>query len=334
MKKYLQILVFIVISFLISGCSQKVKIKALNPAEIDRATMTKRIAVVEFQRDRVGLSSKIESNLARHQIESKPFFTMVSRSNINQVIREQNLQNSGLVDTQMIVEVGNLIGAQALISGSVAKPTLSDTRFYETRAKCADKKCKELRYYKVRCMKRVIGLSADIKMVDVTRGDIIYSDSLSKNATYKHCSDDSRVLPAEGEIAQKLAINIADSFTYKLTPHYMYFEVELMEKPDFDYTDRQKQLLQSSLKYIKHNRLDKSERLLKELVDSTQQQSYVAFYNLGVVKEAQGDFTQAKEYYERADRLTIEPVKILDSAYVRINVTIDKSVQASQQIKR
>jgi len=98
-----------------SGCAQKVRIKALNPAQIDRATSTKNIAVVRFKNDEVGLSSKIERNLSRFKLENKPFFTVVNRGNINQVLKEQKLQNSGLVETDEIVEVGNLIGAQALI---------------------------------------------------------------------------------------------------------------------------------------------------------------------------------------------------------------------------
>lgn len=334
MNKYIYRIVLITTIIFMSGCAQKVQIKALNPAQIDRASTTKRIAVVGFKNDRVGLSSTIESNLARFSIENKPFFTMVSRGDINEVIKEQKLQNSGLIDTGEIVEVGNLIGAQALISGTVRRPTMSDSRYYETRAECANKKCSELRYYDVRCTKRVIGLGADIKMVDVTQGDIIYSDSLLRNASYKHCSDDSRILPAKLDVAQRLAREMANAFTYKLTPHYVYFEVELIETGDLDYTDRQEQLLESALEYIKHNRLDKSERLLKELVDVTGQQSYVAFYNLGVVKEAQGDFVKAKIYYEKADNLTLEPVEILNTAYIRINRAIDNHAQTSQQLQR
>ena len=334
MNKYTYTIALIVTMVFISGCAQKVQIKALNPAQIDRASTTKRIAVVRFKNDRVGLSSTIESNLARFRIENKPFFTMVSRSDINQVIKEQKLQNSGLIETGKIVEVGNLIGAQALISGTVRKPSMSDTRFYETRAECANRKCSELRYYDVACTKRVIGLGAEIKMVDVTQGDIIYSDSLLRSASYRHCSDDSMVLPAKLDVAQRLAREMANQFTYKLTPHYIYFEVELIDEGDLDYTDRQEQLLESALEYIKHNRLDKAERLLKELVDSTGQESYAAFYNLGVVKEAQGDFTKAKVYYEKADNLTLEPVKVINTAYIRINATIDNYAQTSQQLQR
>ncbi|MFT5661190.1 MAG: tetratricopeptide (TPR) repeat protein [Sulfurimonas sp.] len=328
---------FLVTSFFIiffSGCATHVKIKALKPAEIDRATTTKNIAVVTFKHDRVALSSKIESNLASYKIENKPFFTMVSRSDLNQVIKEQKLQNSGLVDTKDIVEVGELIGAQAIISGNVGRSSLNDTHYYENRVGCSDKKCKKTYIYRVRCTKRVISLSADIKMVDVTRGDIIYADNMSRSSTYRHCRDDSRALPSKESVAQNLATSIANSFTYKLTPHYRYFSVELLDKPDLDYTDEQEDLLENALKYMEHKRYDRAESLLTNLVESTDQQSYVAFYNLGVVKETQGDYKKAKLYYERADNLTEKPVEAVSIAYNRIKAVIEESHIISQQMSR
>lgn len=330
---YTNFLPFLLIPLFI-GCSNHVKIKALKPAEIDRATSTKNIAVVAFKQDRVGLSSKIESNLAGFRLENKAFFTIVSRSDLNQVINEQKLQNSGLVDTKDIVEVGELIGAQAIISGNVGQISLSDSHFYEKRMQCADKKCKDFYYVRVGCTSRVISLSAEIKMVDVSRGDIIYADNLSRSSTFKHCRDDSRTLPSKESVAQDLAASIANSFTYKLTPHYRYFHVEFLEDPDLDYTSEQEDLLEHALEYTELNRYDKAAELLEKLVGTTKQQSYVAFYNLGLVKEAQGDYEKAKVYYEKADSLTLEPVEAVSIAYNRINAAIDEHKLSKQQINR
>ena len=331
---YTNFLTFLLIVPFFIGCSNHVKIKALKPAEIDRATTTKNIAVVDFKNDRVGLSSKIESYLAGFRLENKAFFTIVSRSDLNQVMNEQKLQNSGLVDTKDIVEVGELIGAQAIISGNVGRPSLSDSHFYEKRMRCADKKCKDFYYVNVGCTSRVVSLSAEIKMVDVSRGDIIYADNLSRSATFKHCRDDSRALPSKESVAQNLAVSIANSFTYKLTPHYKYFHVDFLEDPDLDYTDEQEDLLEHALEYIEHNRYEKAAELLEKLVDTTNQQSYVAFYNLGVVKEAQGDYEKAKLYYEKADSLTLEPVEAVSIAYNRINASIDEHKLTKLQMNR
>ncbi len=334
MKRFFLIFIALVSLFFLSACTQQVKIKALEPATIDRVTGTKKIAVLNFERDRVGLGAKIETNLARFRIDNKAFFTMVSRSNINQIIKEQKIQNSGLIDVGDIVEVGSLIGAQALISGRVGRVNSSNTHYYETRAECADKKCKKYYYYDVRCTKRRTSLSADVKIVDATRGDIIYAESLSKQATHSHCSDDANALPSSDSVANGLALRIANDFTYKLTPHYKYFSVYLLEDPDLDYDDMQERLLKSSLEYIKHNRFDKAEQLLVRLIDSTRQESYVAFYNLGVVKESQGDYEKALSYYKKADDLAIEPVEEINHAYVRVSSNIQKHKITQEQMRR
>ncbi len=332
MKKILSLLAIFGISVFMSGCAQKVVIHALEPAEVDRAAQTKKVSVAPFKNDRIGLSTKIEANLAKHRLDNEKYFTIVSRSDFDRIIKEQKIQNSGLIDEATAVEVGNLIGAEAIISGNVGKVTSTDTRFYEERTKCGDKKCKTLTKYKVGCTKRAIGLSAEVRMVDVVRGDIIYADTMSKSLVYKHCRDDSRALPSREMAAQSMAKSMANSFTFKLTPHYRRFEVTLLENPDLNYSDRQEELLEISLEYIKQGRYDKAERFLFDLIDSTQQQSYVAFYNLGVIKEAQGNYKDAKEYYGAADELMITPVEEINSAYLRINTLIAKRDRAYSQM--
>ncbi len=334
MKKTILLFTTTLFIFLMSGCAQKVSMRALEPAEIDRAAATKKIAVANFSNDSIGLSGKIEAKLARFRIDNKSYFTIVSRNDFNKIVEEQKIQNSGLVDQETVVEIGNLIGAQAIISGNVGRATAQDSYFYEKRSRCADKKCKELIYYKVRCMKRVVGLSAELRMVDISQGDIIYADTMNRSRTFTHCSDDSRALPSREMAAQDLAESIANNFIYKLTPHYRNFRVVLLEDPDLDYNDKQEQLLEVSLKYIEQGRFDKAEKFLIDLIDSTGSQSYVAFYNLGVVKEAQGNYAEAKEYYANADNLMVEPIQEINAAVMRIESLIEKRQRTQAQLAK
>ena len=334
MKKTILLFTTVLFMLLVSGCAQKVNIRALEPAEIDRAAATKKVAVANFSNDRVGLSGKIEAKLSRFRIDNKSYFTIVSRNDFNRIVEEQRIQNSGLVDQETVIDIGNLIGAQAIISGNVGRTTAQDTYFYERRSRCADRKCKELIYYKVRCKKRIVGLSAELRMVDVSQGDIIYADTMNRSATFKHCSDDSRALPSREMAAQDLAESIANNFIYKLTPHYRNFRVVLLEDPDLEYSDDQEKLLEVSLTYIEQGRFDKAEQFLVQLIDSTGSQSYVAFYNLGVVQEAQGNYIEAKEYYENADSLMVEPVEEINAAVLRINSLIEKRQRTQAQLER
>jgi len=334
MKKRIMLAVMVLIGLIFSGCAQKVGMKALEPASVDRVAYTKKVTVTDFRNDRVGLSNKIEANLAGFRIDDKKYFTMISRNDFDKILKEQRLQNSGLVDPATATQVGELIGAQAIISGNVGRPTSEDSYFYEKRSRCADKKCTELVYYNVRCKKRIVGLSSEIRIVDVQKGDIIFADTLNDSSVYKHCSDDQRVIPSTEIAAQHLASSMANEFTYKLTPHYRHFSVALLEDPDTDYSDRAEELLDVSLEYIESARYDKAERLLKELVDETHSKSYVPFYNLGVISEAGGKYIEAKEYYEYADNLMIRPVDEINAAVVRIDNLITKREKTRSQLNR
>ncbi|MEA1982462.1 MAG: CsgG/HfaB family protein [Campylobacterota bacterium] len=334
MKKMISLLLSVSVVLFLSACSQKVGMKALEPAEIDRVSNTKRISVTNFKNDRVGLSNKIEANLASFRIDQKNYFTLVSRSDFDKIIKEQKIQNSGLIERSKVVEVGQLIGAEAIISGNVGKPNSSDSYYYVKRSRCADKECKKLVYYKVRCQKRVVSLSSEVRIVDVAKGDIIFGDTLSRSREYTHCSDDSRAMPSKESAAQNLAASMAREFTNKLTPHYRHFDVALLEDPDLDYSDKQEELLEVSLVYIEQSRYDKAENLLKKLVDSTESQSYVPFYNLGVISEARGNYVEAKEYYSYADNLMLQPVEEINTAVVRIDRLILKRDKTRKQINR
>jgi hypothetical protein len=319
---------------LASGCAQKVTVKALEPAEVERAAITKRIAVSGFKNDSVGLSQKVESEIAAKQLDGKAYFTTVSRSDIDKVVKEQRFQYSGLLNEEAAVELGKLVGAEALISGVISSTSSSDTGYSEKRSECADKKCKEMREYTVSCTKRTISLGAQIKMVDIAKGDIIYGNTIQENDYWTHCSDDRNALPSKSQGLDSLANTIAQKFVFKLAPHYIYYEVALLDKPDIDYSDRQEQELTSALEFIEHKRYDRSEKLLSGLMESTSNRSYVAAYNLGVVKEAQGQFEEAKTLYALADELTLKPVEEINDAINRIDQAILKRKRALAQMAR
>lgn len=319
------------IVLLISGCAQKVTVKALEPAEINGAANTKNIAVTPFHHDYVNLADKIEAYISKQRINGKPYFNVINRTDLNKVIKEQKIQNSGLIDESTAVEVGNLLGAQAIISGSVDAPTLHDDHYYVERTKCKDGKCWKV---KVSCKKRTIGLSAQIRMINVSTGGIIYADNVRRQKQWNHCADDSKTLPSKQSGTQQLANAIASNFTYKLTPHYRHISVTLLEEPDMEYSDTQEKLLENALLYVEQSRYDKAEQLLRRLLESTASQSYVPLYNIGVIYEVRGDFTEAQHYYKAADNLTIEPVEEINTAVNRIQHLIEKEKIAQEQIAK
>ena len=131
----------IVLVLLLPACTQKTKIRILQPARID--TKAKNIAVLPFKQDtQVGLSGKIESQLTQVRFDGQTYFTLVDRLILNKVIKEQKRQQNGLFDEQKAAELGALVGADALISGSIVSLDMTKIKSQEQRKECRRKKCK------------------------------------------------------------------------------------------------------------------------------------------------------------------------------------------------
>ena len=332
MKQYWPVITMLL--FIFGGCAQKVQVHALQPAEIDRAAQTKHIAVSPFRNDTVGLSGKIESAVFGKKLNGVRYFTTIGRKNVETILDEQRLQYSGLFDESTAVTVGELLGAQALISGDVVTAASSDSHYYVTRSKCADKKCQTMYEYSVGCTRRLISLSADIRMIDIEKGDIIYADTLSYSRTWSHCADRQNLLPGKEQGLNILADAMSRDFTQKLAPYYVSYLVELLDDPEMDYTDEQEEMLEYAIISIRHGRYQKAEALLSRLFASTQERCFVAAYDLGVVKEIQGELAAAQQLYLLADALSYEPNDAIDIAVVRIAHSIDATMQAAVQIRQ
>ncbi len=324
----------VVIIFLISltACSQKVQISAIKPAQIDKIAQYKKIAIDNFSNDYIGFANKLESKLSKVQVDSRFFFTVIGRRDIDKVLKEQRLQLSGLLDKLRVVKIGKLLGAQAIISGSVSDSSMIDTRHYEERTKCEDKKCKKTYIYNVSCTKRTISMSVELKIISIEDGSIIYGDILSKSKSWDHCLDRSSTLPSKQYGLNLLADTLSGDFVRQMAPYYTYYNVELLDTPEIDYTDEQEELLEHSLTYIEHSRYEKAQKLLSKLLDSTSDSCYVAAYNLGLIKERDGKLKEAQQLYMLADSLMIEPNSVVDNAIIRIKSSINARKQAKEQI--
>ncbi len=329
-NKIFSCLLLIALVIDLSGCASQLTVSMLQPAEID--IKAKNIAVLAFKNDyKIGLTEKIESALTDVRFEGKSYFTVVNRRNINNVIREQKLQYSGLLNENTAVEVGDLLGAEALITGEITSNTQMDRNYQEKRWKCRKKSCYE---YQVNCTQRRIQLGVNIRIISVALGSVLYSTSVNKSADWQHCDDDHSMLPSKEEGALVIAQRVAKNFVLKLKPYYIDAQVTLLENEDIKYDAHQKLLLKYGLEYLRKKRFDKAEQLLTELLDSTGFKSYVAAYDLGVVKEVQGQLLKAQSYYDLADRLQIKPVTEINQAVSRINDAIEKKTQAQRQVSR
>jgi len=338
------------VSILATGCAQKVRIKALNPAEVGEMASKKKVAISNFKNDIVGLSGKIESQIAKQKLDKKRYFTVLSRKDMAKVVAEQKLQSSELMDEATSAKVGKMIGAQAIINGEIASANAESSSYMESKKECLNyykdgSGCARYRFYKVKCNTTQATVAANINIVNVETGAIIYGDTLSKNYSADSCKAGKtnlgllmldtgpKQILSKRQALNKLASNIASEFVYKLTPNYIYFSVGLIESIELDNaTDAQNKKFDIALQYIKAARYGKAKKLLQALMDDLDGKSYAVAYVDGVVYEATGNLDKAKELYTIADDLTVEPVPEINLAMNRIDTLIEKRDEARKQM--
>lgn len=101
---------------------------ALRTQALTEGTYT--IALVPFSNgsDRPNLETKVRSYVQQELTQSTdPFLKIVDRDNQELILREQRLALSGALDDRTAVEVGNLLGARALLKGTVVDCSVSES---------------------------------------------------------------------------------------------------------------------------------------------------------------------------------------------------------------
>ncbi len=334
---------------LLSGCAQKVQIKALSPAKVGAMASKKKVAVVKFKNDSVGLSSKIESQISKQRLDKKRYFTVLSRTDMAKILKEQKIQSSDGMDESTASKVGKLIGAQVLVSGEITAANTESDSYEESREKCIsyykEGGCAQYKHYKVTCKTTQANVSASINIIDVENGTIIYADAITKDYSGDSCKAGQTSLGllvldtgpkqilSKQQALSRLTNSIANEFVYKLTPKYIYFKVGILDSIELkNVTDEQEKQLEVSLKYVKAGRLEKAENILTKLLTELNDKSYVVAYDLGVVFEARGKFNEAKAIYTLADELTVEPVGEINLAVNRIQKLIEQRDEAQKQM--
>lgn len=111
MKKYLFLVLVLIVTIAIQSNAQ------------DLSSLKKRIAVVSFQ-DRSGYGHNIGKGISDMLITSlveSDKFLVIERSELDELLKEQGLGMSGAVTQQSAAKVGQLLGVEMIITGSISE---------------------------------------------------------------------------------------------------------------------------------------------------------------------------------------------------------------------
>ncbi len=346
MKRLLKVTVFgIFIGLVAGGCAQKIQLKAIKSAQISDGAI-KNIAVLPFTNDTVSQSIKIDSALSNATINGEKYFNLIDRVNLEKIMAEKKLNDSGLVD---LIHNNPNIGLQeikTIVTGEVALNDVQQSTYLEERIdnqtciemvtqKDGVSYCKTYRKYNMACIANLYSLTTNVKFIKVADSKILFTRSFSKNSKATHCADDNNVLPLKEAVNTNLASEIADNLIKIVAPSYVYFTVTLLDDEDIDFTREQSKTLKTAMELLKHERVEKANEILKRLNNSLENKSYVVLYNLGVSEEALGNIYEAYELYKKADTIALNQNKVIEELSValgRVKQNINEFEKVNKQL--
>jgi len=134
----------------------------------------KKLIVIDFenksaygqQRLGKGISDVLTTELSRTNN-----FILVEREKLQSLINEQILGETGLVNQQNSVKIGNMLGADAIITGSITQ--------FGTRTETYD-------VILTSGKKQIANCAVDLRIVDVSTGQIVWAGSGAGEASVEH----------------------------------------------------------------------------------------------------------------------------------------------------
>ncbi|GAB4371514.1 MAG: hypothetical protein Kow0042_14290 [Calditrichia bacterium] len=224
-------------------------------------------------------------------------FHIVERSRIMEVIEEQQLSMSGLLDQSQAVSLGQMLGVQAIVMGNVVY-NYSDDNFKEERTFKKDgKRQKKL----VDCKKRKVNAVVGIRIISAETGQILGSTEATQSMEDKKCEGMIKNIRSIEEMVDACLKDLSGKIANYLSPH---FELQTYELEKIK-TDRFKDLAEEAAELAEELNIDQAFLKYHAIYEKDPYNPQI-LYNLGIMHEVVGNFQKADEFYQMAYQLNQE----------------------------
>jgi len=234
----------------------------------------------------LGLGSK-EGKTYQKGVKTN-FYTLAERSRITQVIEEQQFSESGMVDDVQAVNVGQILGVDAVLTGTIE--VITSAKRYKEKRKSDNKE------YFVQCLKHEAKIKASMRIVSVETGQILGQTNQEFALDDDDCekTNEPEVESLE-EMAGKCLKRVVVPLVNYFAPHFALQKIELQKVKAKPYKEKAK----SALENIEDDNFQDAFVKYSWMVD---QDPYLheAIYMKGVLYELVGDYRNAIEQYEMA----------------------------------
>lgn len=321
--------IIVIITLFLHACGptlHTININTLKPAAVDLIGV-KKIAVMGFD----GQGGVLVANKVTAKLVESGRFEVFERTQVAKILNEHEMHMTGLVDEGSAARIGKMLGAEALIFGSVDTYKVSDERttvqlpkirekgfHYETKEdRKGNKKTEKVidyDWYKVNAsaLTRRGNVSVTFKVVNTESGQIVAAKNLSKtweginiidpdpqhDDVYPTPKEKSITLPDSATILNRLTDELVPQLVNLIVPHYV---AEIKTWLTVDEQTETCRKFMSTGQY--RDAIEIMEAHLKNFemkADKNRDKLHAVYYDMGLLYEVSGEFDRAETFYKKA----------------------------------
>ena len=325
MRIVLNIFILALISVFISACSTKrLTIKSLHPSKIEKEKIYT-IRVDRFYRDDVNQTISLEDRIENKVIDGKRIFKLQNTDFGTDAIVTGDVLNSSIrYDTYYRTEVD-----------------YSRCRYYRYDERNRSRHCMEYVIRQIPCENREYNVTTNINIIKPITNEVLFSKTYDKSSFENVCFDTpfpfyrttANIFRMNSQIADKISQDIVDD----ISPHYVYYNINIIEELDDDnklYTKEHETRFEKAVDLIVNKYLDLAKIELDLLDKELNGQSFEINYNLALIYEASNQLEMANKLYRNAKTLTldIKYLDLIDYGINRTSINLEEKIKAKSQL--
>ena len=325
MKIILNIFILALISVFISACSTKrLTIKSLHPSKIEKEKIYT-IRVDRFYRDDVNQTISLEDRIENKVIDGKRIFKLQNTDFGTDAIVTGDVLNSSIrYDTYYRTEVD-----------------YSRCRYYRYDERNRSRHCMEYVIRQIPCENKEYNVTTNINIIKPITNEVLFSKTYDKSSFENVCFDTpfpfyrttANIFRMNSQIADKISQDIVDD----ISPHYVYYNINIIEELDDDnklYTKEHETRFEKAVDLIVNKYLDLAKIELDLLDKELNGQSFEINYNLALIYEASNQLEMANKLYRNAKTLTldIKYLDLIDYGINRTSINLEEKIKAKSQL--
>jgi hypothetical protein len=328
---------YVIFLVLITGCgSKKLTVKSLHPSLIPSEKLYN-IAIEKFSDDYIYQTEQIERKLKNKSINGKRVF------NLNSTLQNADALVTGDVNSQLNFSTyyKEYIDYNRCRSYRYEDHEHKDKK--DKNYKKKKRKCIEYYVRLVPCENREYTVNTKIDVLKTPTNEILFSKEYIRSRSLSQCFDNYNYpyhsYPRnKREINRDLALQISNDFIDDISPHYVYYDVNIIEELNKDtlkFTDQQNDRFEKIVELVEKRNLDLAKEELLKLDVEFNSKSYEVLYNIGLIHEAKANLYGANLFYKKAKTLVrdIDTLKLISNSISRTNRNLEEKIKAKSQLQ-